>query len=72
MRTLPTILTASLFTWHAVHPPAVGDGKGQSGLIVAVWNRAAWADRLPPHGFAASIGVAPPELLAKFTVSRAD
>jgi len=47
-------------------------GKGQSGLIVAVWNRAAWADRLPPHGLAASIGVAPPELLAKFTVAKAD
>jgi hypothetical protein len=47
-------------------------GKGQSGLIVSVWKRTAWTDRLPPHGLAANIGIAPPELLAKFTVAKAD
>jgi hypothetical protein len=47
-------------------------GKGQRGLIVSVWKRTAWTDRLPPHGLAASIGIAPPELLTKFTVAKAD
>jgi hypothetical protein len=45
-------------------------GKGQSGLIVGVWTRAAWTDRVP-HGLAASIGIEPPELLAKFTAAQA-
>jgi hypothetical protein len=47
-------------------------GKGQRGLIVSVWKRTTWADQLPPHGLAASIGVAPPELLTKFTVAKAN
>jgi hypothetical protein len=47
-------------------------GKGQGGLIVSVWKRTAWTDQLPPHGLAANIAIAPPELLAKFTVAKAD
>jgi hypothetical protein len=47
-------------------------GKGQRGLIVSVWKRTAWSDRLPPHGLAASIALAPPELLARFAVAQAD
>jgi hypothetical protein len=47
-------------------------GKGQTGLRMSAWKRAEWsADRLPAHGFAASISLEPIELFEKFHVSTA-
>ncbi len=44
-------------------------GKGQSGLIVSVWHRTPWKDRLPPHGIDGSIGIRPRELQDAFSVA---
>ena len=47
-------------------------GKGQSGVIMTLWAREEWQeDRLPPHGFAASLGLESEELRSKLTLGTA-